>query len=449
MNKSDKASIRAGTVFLVGGVVLLLILRSLLAQWSPLGGSSGAFDVYTGPALPMTAVSGGETLAVKRHVNFDFAPYADGETREVILTDTYELTNPAEDAVTVELAYPFQGSFIDDAQVFPSITVDGGAIDPDLCPSLDAKGRLFDAEDWEDYKAAMLETDYLAEALAEIPGIDTPVTVYKISDVLDHSGEDLPNKYLTLTYTPDPDTTIWGYNCSDNENEDGTHFTTLDVPEEDWQWGVCYLMVIGCELHDLSQQGHHSTFPPKDSNRVDGISATITQYDSTFGEMVLALAEHYSTAPMYDNRFEHNPYGTPEALYRGAMARIGNADYHRFSTVNHILSEVFGSVLSEEVLLYDVFSVTIEPGQTVSVEVTCHRSASRDHGGIQSATQGYDLATKLGSSLSLNTQSASIAGDSLIRIIDQNFGFDPEAGIVSVALDSAVERYYLRVTAAE
>lgn len=441
--KEHKKSMRLGVAMLAGSVVLLLILRTLLGMWSPSGGGSGTFDVYVGPALPLTAIFHGEKLDVTRHVDFDFAPYADGET-EIILTDGYALTNTAAEAVTVELAYPFQGSLTDEARLFPAITVNGSAITPSLCPSVDAKGRLFGADDWEDYKAAILEEDYLAEALSEVPGIDTPVTVYHISGIRDESTEDVSNKYLALTYTPDPDTTIWSYNCSDNENEDGTHFITLDVPEEDWQWGECYLLVIGGDVGSFSQQGHHSTFPPKQSNQLDGISATVEQSTSTFGEMVWLLAEHYSTAPQYDERAEG--CASPEMLYRGAMARIGNPDYHIFSTVHRILSEIFGAVLSEEVLIYDVFTVTLEPGETASVEITHRRTGSRDHGGMESATEGYDMATRLGSSLSLETQSASLSGSQYIRITEQNFGFNPDAGILSVSLDPEMERYYLRVS---
>lgn len=442
--KEHKKSMRLGVAALAGSVVLLLILRTLLGMWSPFGGGRGTFDVYVGPALPLTAISHGETLDVTRHVDFDFAPYADGET-EIILTDGYALTNTAVEAVTVELAYPFQGSLTDEARFFPAITVNGNAISPSLRPSLDAASRLFGADDWEDYKAAMLEEDYLAEALADVPGIDTPVTVYHISDIRDESGSDAANKYLTLTYTPDPDAIIWGYNCSDNENEDGTHFITLDVPEETWQWGECYLLVMGGDVDGFSQQGHHSTFPPKQSNQLKGISATVARFTSTFGEMVWLLAEHYSTAPQYDKSAEG--CATPEMLYRGAMARIGNTAYYEFSTVHRILSEVFGAVLFEEVLLYDVFTVTLEPGETASVEITHRRSGSRDHGGMESATEGYDMATRLGSSPSLETQSASLSGSQYIRITEQNFGFDPDAGILSASLDPETERYYLRVQA--
>lgn len=444
MNQSEKSSFRVGAAFLIGGIVLMLILRSVLGMWSPTGGGSGSFDSYRGPVLPLTAIGCDEALDTERRVNFDFSPYEAGE-REIILTDAYRLTNPTSDPITAALAYPFQGALIDDARFFPTITAGGDAVETTLHLSLDAEGKLSQAEDWEAYKAAMLETDYLSEALAEFPTIDTPVTVYKIYDVQDHSTEDVPYKYLALTYTPDPGCAIWGYHCSDNENEDGTHFITLDVPQEDWQWGFCYLLVEGGELRDFSQQGHHSTFPQKESNRLDGISATIEQFDSTFGEMVQILAEHYRTAPMYDARFENNPYITADALCRGALARIGNGDYHEFSTVHRILSDVFGSVLSEEVLMYQVFSLTLAPGETVALDITYHQGASRDFGGFASATNGYDLATKLGSTLTLDTQSASVSGYDFITIAEQNFGFNVEAGIDAVPLDPAMERYYMKV----
>jgi len=444
--KEGRRGFRIGAAFLIGSVVLLLVLQSVLGLWSPSGGGSGSFDFYRGPALPLTAISGGEGLEATRHVDFDFSPYGTGE-KEVILTDAYTLTNPGSEAVTARLAYPFLGSLIREDRFFPVITTNGNAVDTDLRLSLDDGPAR--AADWDDFCTAMRETDQLAQALAEHPAMDTPVTVYLISDIRDESTEAVSNKYLTLTYTPDPGTTIWSYHCSDNENEDGTHFITLDVPEHDWQWGFCCLIVQGGQLHDFSQQGHHSTFPPKESNRLDGISTSVARYESTFGEALWALAEHYRTAPMYDDRFENNPHATPETLYRGAMARIGSESYHGFSIVHQILDEVFYSVLSEEVLMYRVFSLTLAPGESVALDIRCHQGASRDLGGFQSASQGYELATRLGSTLSLGAQSASLSEAREIRILEQNFGFDPASGILSVTLDPAVQRYYLRVQAAQ
>lgn len=442
--KEQKHSFRIGVAILAGGVILLLILNSLLHQWRPDGGGNGAYDSYRGPVLPMTGISGAEVLNVKRSVDFDFSPYADGG-KEVILTDAYQLSNPTGETVTAELAYPFQVALIDEERFFPVITAEGSPVEATLHLSQDPGSRLSQAKDWDAYKAAMAEHDYLSNALAQYPDLHTPVTVYKIYDVQDESRSDVQNKYLTLTYKPDPGSTIWTYNCSDNELEDGTHYITLDVPEAAWQWGFCLLIVSGGTLRDFSQQGHHSTFPPRESNRLDGISAEIEACETTFSQILRELAEHYHTAPQYDSRFEKNPHASAELLYQGALTQIGNPDPQDAATVHQSIDGLFYSVLAREVLMYRVFSLTLSPGETVTVEASYHQSASRDHGGLSDAAHGYDMATTLGSSLTLNNQSASLSGGTHISITEQNFGFDLDAGIDTVTLDPEVARYYLKV----
>ena len=58
---------------------------------------------------------------------------------------------------------------------------------------------------------------------------------------------------------------------------------------------------------------------------------------------------------------------------------------------------------------------------------------------------GYDLVTKLGSNLACTAQTATLEDRGQIEIVRQNFGFDLENGIKTVALDPDQEHYYLEV----
>ena len=59
--------------------------------------------------------------------------------------------------------------------------------------------------------------------------------------------------------------------------------------------------------------------------------------------------------------------------------------------------------------------------------------------------KGYDLVTRLGSTLTFTGQSATLLDRGLIEIVRQNFGFDLDSGIKTVELDPAAEHYYLEV----
>ena len=62
---------------------------------------------------------------------------------------------------------------------------------------------------------------------------------------------------------------------------------------------------------------------------------------------------------------------------------------------------------------------------------------------------GYDLVTRLGSALTFTGQSAVLEDREQIKIVRQNFGFEPESGIRTVELNPEEEHYYLAVRRVE
>ena len=59
--------------------------------------------------------------------------------------------------------------------------------------------------------------------------------------------------------------------------------------------------------------------------------------------------------------------------------------------------------------------------------------------------QGYDLTTRLGSSLEFTGQRAALVNAEHVEITGQDYGFDLENGVSSVELDLERERYYLEI----
>ena len=110
-----------------------------------------------------------------------------------------------------------------------------------------------------------------------------------------------------------------------------------------------------------------------------------------------------------------------------------------------MLEDILSAVRNNDRLLYLTFDVTIPAGASVEIECAMHREAHMDYVGDKIGVDGYDQATRLGSSLHFASQSASVTNAALIEIIGQNFGFDPEAGITEVTLDLNVEHYWMEV----
>ena len=112
-------------VLLLGGTLLLPRLGGSSAGG---GGHAGGsiFQSYAGPVFPLTTL-GDAGLTARRTITLDFAPWGDGHTTDIDVTDSYVLTNPTDTDQSVTLVYPFSGSFY--ALYPPTLTADGTALD--------------------------------------------------------------------------------------------------------------------------------------------------------------------------------------------------------------------------------------------------------------------------------------------------------------------------------
>ena len=96
-------------VLLLGGTLLLPRLGGSSAGG---GGHAGGsiFQSYAGPVFPLTTLEDAG-LTARRTITLDFAPWGDGHTTDIDVTDSYVLTNPTDTDQSVTLVYPFSGSF--------------------------------------------------------------------------------------------------------------------------------------------------------------------------------------------------------------------------------------------------------------------------------------------------------------------------------------------------
>ncbi len=113
-----------------------------------------------------------------------------------------------------------------------------------------------------------------------------------------------------------------------------------------------------------------------------------------------------------------------------------------------MLEDVFSWVNIQERIFYTEAALTIPAGESVQVEAALPKEASFDFACAHTENRGiygYDLVTRLGSTLSFTCQTAALAHTEQIAIVRQNFGFDLAAGLTSVPLAPDQEHYYLEV----
>lgn len=440
---TEKRSIASWIGFLLLLPIFTLLLGSL---FNTEGFGSKDFNSYTGPVLPMTSLNGAEGVEVTRAVDFDFSPYSGGKSYThrakgaAEITDTYILSNATRETRQLHLVYAFQGSFVDEPEEFPTITVDGAEIQPKLYPSVDPEEKLYHTTSFEARKQKLLKTDYLGIAMDQPEALDIPATAYHFTDLAYNDEKMATYPMLTLCFSLDENTDLWCMSyASAPTKEDGKHMLMFRVDE-----GEAWLFTTGGSLQDLETGGNTGYNLGKDT-ATDGVTYKLETFETTLYDAIWRMAEEYDHWAIEGQETDPNPgCVTPEILAEGAIKRSiadGHADFSAFKYI----SGLFYEVITERRMMYLVFPVTLEVGQSITVEASYVQEPSSDSGGPKEYREGFDLATKLGSDLNFTYLSSSLSHTDPIELGEQNFGFDLENGITEVTLDLNVERYYLEI----
>lgn len=445
MKKSKTGKSKSKTSFFKTSLfsyLLFLILLSLGAFLLGIfvnsdGSGLGEFAHYRGPVLPMTSLNDAEGVETTRNVNFDFSPYQYARAYSLNamgaagITDTYVLTNTTGETKTLELAYAFQGSFNDQSEEFPTITVDGIAIQPELFPSIDPEEKLYYSGSFKKYSQLIEENDYLSMATNQYGEPNIPVTAYHFTDLAYNGTVSALNPMFTLRCVVDENTTFWSMGLTKIDTEkDGRKLMMISVNKEE-----AWLFTVGGLLTDPEFGGNDGFYIEKDS-AIDGVTFQLETYETTLMDALGKCAEKYLETDGESNV----DCITPELLTKYAVRRIQALGY-----LNIRFDSLFYDEIHESRMMYLVFPVELEPGETITVEAAYIQEPSWDGSGPKHYREGYDLATKLGSDLNFTTLSSSLSNTDFIQLGEQNFGFDLENGITNVMLDLQIERYYLEV----
>lgn len=424
-------------LFLVGGYLLLTMFMNTN------GSGSGEFNTYAGPVMPMTSLGGAEGVEVTRTVDFDFSPYVSGGDYSNLgkggakITDAYRLTNTNQGSVSTTLVYGFQGQFIDEPVEFPVITVDGKVIEPELKPSVDPDGKLWHAYSYEVYKSELAEQDFLSIALAEPEMPELPMTAYHFTDLAYHGDTLAAYPMLKVDFRVDEDTVVWTNRADVLSTDDGERFLMFQLDR-----GEAWIFTVGGELHDLECSGNRD-HNINEKSAID-VEYKMEVFETDFATVLTHFAAKYdfwATEDWYSNMGGL----TPEILVDGALKRIARENWLEPTDWYRVIEELFRETVTEHRMMYLLFPVELQPGQTVTVDACYVQEPSYDISGPKAYREGYDMATKLGSDLTFTALGASVSNTDPIEIREQNFGFDLKRGVTEVSLDLETERYYMVV----
>ncbi|WP_295752338.1 hypothetical protein [uncultured Oscillibacter sp.] len=434
-------------------------------------GEGVSFLSYAGPVFPLTVLENPEGLTAERTVTWDFAPgvYPDGEPRQwgAEVTDAYVLRNGTEEDITVTALYPFAGSLGGLTEVRPAVTVDKETVETGLYAGPYSGGfestygaempdtmNLDSLDSWTEYKALLESGAYLRQALAAYPVLETPVTVYEFSD-FSAPHETYQAATQAISFDIDPvRTTVLTYGINGMEWDGSfrrySYFVPDGVRNEPEQK---MLVVLGEDIGDYTLQGYQDggCDPGKE---IGGVSCTVTRSETTLDAVLDRLCRFYQERYGLSRGDRENAFdAVPFEIYRGAAAELlagygavsgAPADRYGDGRLDEILSET----LSHDRVLYLSFPVTVPAGGSAEAACVLWKEPSYDFGCSGSENvglQGYDLTTRLGSSLEFTRQRAALVNAEHVEITGQDYGFDLENGVSSVELDLERECYYLEI----
>lgn len=452
---------------LIGGVGLL---------WFG-GGSSGEgaenhsdgsrpYMYYAGPVLPLTAEGGGEGLRVHRHIDYDFSPYQPTQqgaypkwSEEAIVTDRYQVVNETDKEQKRTFYYPFVGTMREWEQ-HPAVTVDAAAVQTTLRPGPYPAGIPDQPplDRFSAYETLLRDGGYLKAAVEPVPQVDVPAVVYRLNDYQYTEDTEAVNPTLMMEFTVDPQKTkvfSYGMNIGSWESETGRCGRGVSSIQKKNNSGrepePAYVILVGEDLAHYTVQGYRDG-GCEPGEELEDLGCTVTRYETTLSEAVRPLLEEYMKRGLnlrWDA--ENDASGMPpRELYHGLAAQLlcVNGAVSAFPTDRYdmgMLEHLFSAAITQERVLYQSWEMTIPAGGEAVIEVRQRKQASKDYTGGHKHRNGYDLAVTLGSSLEFSEQWASVSGYDSIRLVSQNFGFDPAHGITKVKLDLNTPHYWMEI----
>lgn len=495
---------------------LVVSIGTGLLRWIPIGASSAGgsgheegsvFMSYAGPVFPLTLKAENAAISASRGVTLDFSPwepvwisneeeaasrtdltaeerqqvlddynewYPEGGYYEysddILVTDSYTLTNSSDTDQTVSVLYPFASSLGDLDNSRPALTLDGTELSTTLHAGSYAGGfegawgsgnealgssNIDPPSSWEDYAALLEDGTYLDRAMGEFPDFsNVPVTIYTLTDPWGPEEDEkagIPNPTIRVMFDLDYSKTqvlSYGFNGSLWNEEKGVMGKEFSIPQKnETRYGESYyLIVIGDDIRNLTTQGYVTG--GWDTKKTIDAGVTITRSEGDLESSLRMLAEldernwgvsQTDTEEDFELYFgllkeQLLSYGV---LSSDPVERYENGDFEGMHDVSGV-ARVFW--LEAE--------ITVPADGSVTLEANARKEASFDYtcaGTENKGVKGFDMVTKLASNLQFTGQNAHLLDRGLIEIVRQNFGFDLASGITEVRLDPDQPHYYLEV----
>ncbi len=424
--------IAASFVFVAGiGTLIAIIFR---------GGSAGGgasegltYMSYAGPVFPLTLKDEAEITA-DRDINLDFADYVIGEYgNTVTVTDAYTLHNPTNEDITVTALYPYAKSGTSNL----TLNANGDEITPEIYYGGYNPKRT---EGFEDYEAIIKGGGYPEAIYRAFPSLDDiPVTVYKLYDYV-YAPADNPTMQMSF-YIDTEKTRVFSYGMNGSRYDPETGYIGKATSAIDrFKAEEAYVILMGDDIDSYTLQGYEDLGCDK-GDELNALTCSVERYETTLRDAIVTfLTDFAEEGYMIADDIE-----TSANLVAEMISSLGVLEDTSDNVLSGNFEDIFSLTGNSQRVMYAEFEVTVPAGDSVTVTAAMTKDASMDFVGKNKDRHGYAVAASLGSCLDFGSQTASISNTAEIEIVNQNFGFDLEAGITSVSLSEQVDHYYIDV----
>lgn len=401
-------------------------------------GESGKY-YYRGPILPLTLDGTGEGVSADREITLDFS----NRLSRADVTDCYTLRSGSEEPITVKLRYPFAGQLRELDRQRPELRIDGQVTDTVLRVTALGQDGL---EHWEDYEKLLADAAYATAEHADLS--DVSVIVYRFDDPWGpEESDEIPNPTIRAEFALDYEKTAvlsYGFNGGRNDLEAGEMGRSFSIPRpaEAGYGRSRYLIVLGEDIEALTVSGYDTGGWTTMQTVESGV--TIVRYESDLGTVLKDVSDL-----MYQARSEGEKQddGAREAWYALLCDEVAGRGTEPSYEQDGMLEDSEFDYADQ--LFWVETEVTIPAGGSVTLSFRMEKAGSyyAYNGGWDSDSWAYELATLLGSDLSLTGQTLRLIRGEGVVIGAQSFGFDPDSGVTEAELDPTIDRYMLEMVA--
>lgn len=451
-------ALAASVVFVISSGLWYVNRHSMLNKNLDGGGSghgeSSSFMHYEGPVLPLNADGDINGITASRNIHLDFSSN-NTEESDLLVTDSYILTNNTSNSKTIDVIYPFISSISDSGRFTPELKLNGEHVETELLFGDYTGGftgtgdgnnttyNIANINSWNGYKSLLEDGSYFKAAQSEKPLKDQRVTVYTFYDVTYPKEYNAATLAIEFNLPRGSSVLTYGINGSRIDNESSQHQYNFFVGHNEGQ----KIIIIGEPPRNYKIQGYENGACEK---KVNNITGNVKVETMMFSQVIRNCMEEYNRN--YNASRDFSTLVGDELMYKAVVSMfeytvLGNGPMDRYQWMR--LDDIIGESYSLERVMYLKAKVTIPAGKSAEIESKFIKGASYDFTCADPqknrGVKGYDMMTKLGSSLVFTEQRAGINLPDNCEIVRQNFGFDIKNNIMNVTLDMEQERYYIDI----